>query len=575
MIRLPSLLLPIAILLGASLNTGCANTATDTVAAPPEPSTPDTSVPVQRSYDSEVLADLLVAEVAAQHRAYSVAHGYYQHAALLTRDPDVVSQATRIAYFLDDPSTALALSQLWRELQPEEEAALRIAILAQIELGQTDAASADLDHLLEHFGSPALGRLVAQTRGLDEQGNLQLIDALSRLAERHPKQGPLWYARALWLEHQGELRLALDADTKALRLLDFHEDAVLHKSKIHIALGETDSAIRLLKKYIRRHPDNRRLRLSLARTLLATGQVDDAEAQLQALAERYPNDLDLRFSLALLALDAQAFGPAEAQLQTLLDAHYRVSEVHLYLAQAAEQQDHLEAAIEHYLAVTGSQQLRAWVQAARLQLQAGDAEGSHQTLSELRTLFPEMTTSLTISEAGMLNDNGLTEQAIERLNGALSEQPDDHELRYSRAMIAESRGDLALLESDLQYILARDPNDATALNALGYTLANRTERHDEALDYIQQALALKPDDPAILDSMGWVLYKLGQPADALPYLQRAYTQFPDPEVAAHYGEVLWVLGEQKQARTVWQDALAQSPDNAFILETLEKLGVRL
>ncbi|MCB1848460.1 MAG: tetratricopeptide repeat protein, partial [Halieaceae bacterium] len=144
--------------------------------------------------------------------------------------------------------------------------------------------------------------------------------------------------------------------------------------------------------------------------------------------------------------------------------------------------------------------------------------------------------------------------ALAVINEALQQMPDSTALRYARAMLAEELGDLALLESDLRRIIAEEPDNATAMNALGYTLANRTRRYEEAYGLISQALALQPNEPAIMDSMGWVLYRMNRNEEALDYLARAYAAFPDPEVAAHLGEVLWVSGDTGKAMQVWQGA---------------------
>ncbi|MGB1922205.1 MAG: tetratricopeptide repeat protein, partial [Alcanivorax sp.] len=259
----------------------------------------------------------------------------------------------------------------------------------------------------------------------------------------------------------------------------------------------------------------------------------------------------------------------------LLAQNYRPDDMHLYLGQAAEQAQDLDRAVDHYLKVQGAQAVRANVQAARLLYQQGNSDQASALMASLARQHPELSTSLTITEAEMRNDRGDPQGALILLDQAVEAEPDNTELLYSRAMIAEKTGDLAKLERDLRRVLSISPDDASALNALGYTLANRTQRLDEAYDYISRALALRPNDPAILDSMGWVLYKRGELEAARDYLRRAYEKFPDPEVAAHYGEVLWVLGAQNQARQVWRDTLQSNPDAPHIREVMEKFGARL
>ena len=554
---------------------GCSSQPADTATGAPAPGTAESPPVAERHYDSEALADLLVAEVAAQRQAYGVTLGYYTDVAKSTGDITVLSQASQLAHYLEDHHQALLLSQQWLEQDPESEEALQLAILSEIRMGNTDAATRYLDTLLGAHGEQALGRLVAQARGLDAEGNLQLVQALAQLTEQYPEQAPLWYARALWQEREGNLDEALAADEEALKRMPRHEDALLLKAQLLYKLGHQQQALRHLKKLVRKYPDARRTRLAYVRMLLASGEIKQAEKQLTIMAERSPNDLDLKFSLALLALEAGAIDTARDQLQQLLAINYRPDDVHLYLAQGEEQQDNLDAAIDHYLKVEGPQAVRARVQAARLLVRQGQLEQGHALLGNLRNQHPEMITSLTLSEAEMLNSNGHGAKALALLSAALENDPDSTDLRYSRAMLAEKNGDLPQLEQDLRHILSLNPDDASALNALGYTLADRTSRLEEAHGYVARALELSPEDPAILDSMGWVLYRQGKFKEARQYLRRAYEKFPDPEVAAHYGEVLWVMGAQNQAREIWRDTLNSNPDAPHIRETMERLGARL
>lgn len=562
------LLLPLCGLLALS---GCAHTP-----APEKPAGNQAAAPVAPiEYSPETLADLLVAEVAAQRQILDVTLGYYAQAAGDTGDPQVINQAAKLAHFLDDHERALALSQRWLAQVPDNESALQLATLSAIGLGNTDAASDYLDRLLASHGKNALGRLVAQARGLDAKGNQQLVAALSKLSDRYPDQAPLWYARALTKEKAGELAAAQKANQRALSLMPEHLQAQLLQARLLQKQGKTKKALRHLKKLVRKHPESRRPRITYIRLLLANNKQDPARKQLTVMAEQFPDDLDLRFSLALLALEAGATETGEQQLNNLLKRNYRSSDIHLYLAQAAQQRQAPSEAVEHYLKVSGKQSLRARVQAARLLYQQDKTSRAHALMHNLAQQHPQMTASLTATEADMRAKSGDYSGAMALLSDALNDEPDNTDLLYSRAMVAEKIDNLAKLEQDLKRILAINPEDASALNALGYTLADRTQRLEEAHDYVSRALALRPDDPAIMDSMGWVLYRRGQPSEARDYLRRAYEQFPDPEVAAHYGEVLWVLGAQNQARDVWRSTLESHPDADQILQTLDRLGARL
>lgn len=165
-------------------------------------------------------------------------------------------------------------------------------------------------------------------------------------------------------------------------------------------------------------------------------------------------------------------------------------------------------------------------------------------------------------------------KAYELLSKALQRMPKAPELLYERALVSDNLGNIGNAERDLKLVLKEKPGDAQALNALGYTLTNRTGRHQEALGYIEKALKSEPDNPIILDSLGWAQYKLGRLEAALKTLQKAYALLPDPELAAHLGEVLWKLGKKDEAQAVWDKALAESPEHDVLRETMRRLGAR-
>lgn len=197
-----------------------------------------------------------------------------------------------------------------------------------------------------------------------------------------------------------------------------------------------------------------------------------------------------------------------------------------------------------------------------------------QLFAEARQAVPDKQQALLQIEVEVLSRNQHKEEAWQRIGQAIAQYPDNPNLLYTRAMLADQRDDLAQLEADLRHILHNDPEHAMAMNALGYTLADRTQRLDEALQLIEAAHQLQPDDAATLDSLGWVYYRLGRPRDALPWLEQAYAAYPDPEVAAHLGETLWALGEKRKARKLWREALDKSPEHEILLETIKRLDPR-
>lgn len=565
----PRLITVIALLSSLAVLPGCALRPGQDTPPVEEPTLPP---PEPVVYDEEVLADLLVAEVAVRRDAFAPALGYYADVARRTDSPVVRAQATRLAAYMEDAMLSREMAELWLASAPHSHEAREMAALAEISLGNPDAAAAHIDRLLADNPDQALGRLVAHARSLNQEESNQLLAAFSQLTEQYPRQGALWYARALHLHQQGLPERALEANEQALKLARDHEEALLLKARLLNELGRHDDALRHLRRVIRRHPEAHRPQILNVRLLLEHGRNDQAMRQIEALSKRYPDDPDLRYSLILHALDQGAYQQSRPALEELLADGYRPSEIHLQLARIAEHEEDYAGAIEHYLKVNrGDEALRANVHAARLYYQIDQPEAGAQLMAELRDRHPQHLPTLFAAEAEMRTSHADAEGAMALLNEALGELPNHHELLYARALAAERLDNLEQAEADLRRILEQRPEDPLALNALGYTLTDRTDRHEEAYDYIRRALEQQPDNPAIIDSMGWVLFRLDRAEEALEYLQQAWEMMPDGEVGAHVVEVLWSLGRKDEARRFWQEANQADPDNRHLDEVRQRL----
>jgi tetratricopeptide (TPR) repeat protein len=247
--------------------------------------------------------------------------------------------------------------------------------------------------------------------------------------------------------------------------------------------------------------------------------------------------------------------------------------VHLHLGEDDQRQGRTDAAMDHYLAVRPSPAFpMALTQAGEMQFKAGGAEELDAAMKRFRSRWPEHATRIVLLQSELLVEHQAYDAGWDLLSTALASEPENPSLLYARSMVAEKRRDIAALERDLREMIRLDPNSSLALNALGYSLTNLTSRHAEALELISRALALKPEDPAILDSMGWVHFRLGQLDKSLTYLQDAFARLPDHEVAAHLGEVLWTMGRKDEALEIWKQGLKGTPDSPVVQETLKRLG---
>lgn len=567
----------------ALFTTGC---ATLMPGEPETPDTPDTRAPAEAAepgtpaahvvrppveYDGEVLADLLIAEVAAQQRNLTLSLEHYVRAARRAESPLVRARATRLAAYVQNHELILEMAELWLAVEPAAEPR-ELAALAQISLGRPERAADHIDHLLATNPDQALASLVRHARSLDPMGNEGLLEALASLAERYPDQPSLWHARALHLHQQGHPEQALEAVQRTRKQEPAHHKAAILEAQILHELGRVDESLEQLRSLVRKNPESRQARIAYVRLLLEEGRDDTAYEQLQELADLDPHDQDLRYSLALYGLEFESPSASREALKDLLDEGYRPDQIRFYLARAAEQEGDLEDAIEHYLKVVEREhRFEARIHVARLYHETQQPEKAADLLEDLRDHYPEHLPMIYATQAELLKSHDRPDEAMALLDEALVQLPDHRDLLYARALTAERLDRVEQSLDDLARILAQDPNDVHALNARGYILTDRTDRHEEAREHIEKALAMKPDNPAIMDSMGWVLFNLGKPEEALEYLEPAWQAFPDGEVGAHLVEVLWSLDRHDEAREIWEKTHEQDPDSRHLEEVRERL----
>lgn len=308
------------------------------------------------------------------------------------------------------------------------------------------------------------------------------------------------------------------------------------------------------------------------RMLINEGELQAAQDEFERLVKRYPETPGLRLSHALVALENQQPALAREELTRLIEQGHHEDEASYYLGRIEEDAGNTDQAIEHYQSVQrGNYFFPSLARASELQAQAGELDQAIAHIQNLRERAPDHAEKFWLLEVNLLIDQERNEQALAAADAALERYPNNVELRYARAMLQDTMGEPAGAEQDLKTILELQPENAVALNALGYILTVRTDRLDEARGYIEKALALDPENPAILDSMGWILFRQGETNQALDFLARAWEAYPDPEVAAHYGEVLWVTGNEEQARIIWEEGLDQNPNHEILRETIDRL----
>jgi len=530
----------------------------------------------ERHIPPDSVLPLLSAEFALRRREYDYALAIYLEQSSELRDPGVVSHTAQLAQFMNRLDAAAQIAALWIEIEPDNAEARSLA--ARVALQQNDPLAA-LPHLanIARSGEQAgFALLVRSYEELDEDGKHALLAGFETLQSEFPDDVQLMMGRAMMLEQRGDADAALAAVREVFERDEDQQQAIVLEARLLQNSGAGDGAFARLRTTLAAQPDNAGLRLQYAR-MLTRENLPAAREQFEHLVEQNPNDADLLYSLALISRELDDDGAARRYLrQVLRIGGERGSDAHYQLGRIAEDEEEYQEALRHYGAVSSGRDFApAHGRLGRILLGAGQAEQSALHFARLRREYPERSEQIYAIESEVLLQSNEIQAALAVLNDGLAELPDSVMLRYTRSTVHQRNDDLAAMEADLRFIIEQDPDNALALNALGYTLTDLTDRHEEAERLIARALALQPDDPAILDSMGWVKYRLGELEAALHYLQRAYAAFPDPEVAAHLGEVLWVKGQQDAARVIWREGAERDADHTVLQATLQRFGVTL
>lgn len=530
-----------------------------------------------RDFPPDVLFALLSAELAAQRGRYDVTLMNYAQSAADTQDPAVIRRAMQIAQALDATNAQRQIADVWLKVDPNNPQALRIAALAQLRQSNLEQALAHMEQLHEQGKDAQLDTLANQARALPAEQQQTMLELYERLHKRHPDSEAITYSLALLNDNTGNRERALALTNGLLEEQSNFQPAITLKGKLLYDLERNDKARDYLREQTRRFPDNRRLGTLYARVLVNQGELQAAEDEFEALMERFPDATGLKLSRALVALENDHNTIAENQLNELLSQGVHSNQAHFYLGRLQDKRGNPQKALHHYSQVQGGNHFfQSLARASTIRAEQGELEAVRNNLDNMRSRLPDQSARLWQMEINLLLDLGHPEQALTVADTALETNPDNTEIRYMRAMLREQTNDIEGMEADLRDVLEAEPENAAALNALGYTLIVHTDREDEAEELIMQALELDPENPAILDSAGWAHYLKGEHQEALKYLGDAYERLQDPEIAAHLGRVLWALDRREEARTLWRRTLEETDSTDALeplLEILEELDL--
>lgn len=530
----------------------------------------------------ELMFKLLSAEIAFQRGDWTSAYVTTLVAARQTRDPRLARRAAEIALAAKQTDEALAAVRLWRELAPHSEEATQY-YLSFIMMGDDlDEARTIFEQRLKDARPAARSLLMFQiqrllARAKDKDAAWSMLEGLLAPYMTTPEAH---LALAQNASARGDHQRARDEARAALAIKPDSELAALTLAMV--TPDKTDS-IKFLASFLRAYPKARDVRIAYARILVDQKQFDKARHEFETLHKAQPEDLTILYAMGVLAAQTDDLKSGEKYLKTYLevlaahpDEERDPTQALLILAQIAEERKDPDAALKWLAQIeSGQMYLSAQIKRAQIIAKRGDLAAARKLLAELDADGERDHVQILLADSQLLRDANRTDEALAALEEGLKRYPNNTDLLYDYAMAAEKLDKLDVMETSLRKIIELAPKNEHAYNALGYSLAERNIRLEEAFTLIEQALKLAPDDPFIMDSMGWVQFRLGKLKEAEELLRRAYVLRPDPEIGVHLGEVLWVKGQKEDAQKLWRDARTKDPLNDTLKSTLARLNVSL
>lgn len=521
----------------------------------------------------DLLFQFLISEIAGQRGMLNLAKEGYLDLARKTHDPRVVRRAAEIALYGHDQEAALELSRLWVELEPDSSRALQTLVVMLISQGRIDEVAPHLEKILAG-ANPGAGFMQMPALFSKTRDTAAAYKLISRLAQKYPDLAEAQYALAYAALQAGYGDAARSALKQAESLKSGWEPAALLHAQL-LAKSSNAEALDFLRKFVNKYPNAHEVRLAYARMLVGASQLQEGHKQFSRLAVELPNSSEVMLAAGLLSLQMRKLDEAEAQLSRALElGQENDGVVRFYLGQIAEERKDYELAKSRYLSITdGEYLISSRTRLASMLARQGRMEDARATLKAIVPVDDAQKVQLIQAEADLLREAKDHAAVFALLDAAVKARPEHSDLLYDRAMAAEKLDKLDVLEADLRKVIKLKPDYAHAYNALGYTLVERTDRLSEAAELLDKAMSLAPDDPFILDSMGWLHYRKGDLDRAREYLERAWRLRQDPEIAAHLGEVLWMKGKREEASSLWKSALQTHPGNEVLIDILKKFGL--
>ena len=518
---------------------------------------------------------VLLGELAGQRGDVETSTNSYLQAAMKSQSPKVAERALQVALYSRNWAIIESAAKRWVALDETNVTPHRVMVSLHIHHGNVDLAYTEVERVLALTQSSKEAEFNQLLKVFEQAKKPSVITTiLKKMVQAEPANTERYFLQARYAARNGNLPLAQSAVENILKQDPDHISAIVLKAEILTRQKKVDDAFNVFEKALSNHPDSLRLQIGNAKLLAAVQQNKKAIQAIEKIYEENPDNGKLVFGLALLAIETQHLDNAKKYLNQTIQLKTQMSESHLYLGRIEDKQLNFDQAIYHYTQVKHrGGRFEARLRIAELIAAQGYPKQALTQLSFLRNSYsgPDHRVNIDLVEADILRSSDKGADALKLLTASLQAFPENTRLRYMRALQADAQNDSQTFEADMAIVLQKEPDNAHALNAMGYYLADKGIRLKEADTMITRANELLPNDPAILDSVGWVKYRQGIYEEALKYLRKAYQLMPESEIAAHLGEVLWVSGEKEEAQKIWDQALKLSPNNKILQEVIKRL----
>ncbi len=525
------------------------------------------------SIEPDVLFMLMTAELAGQRGQFDIAIEGYMEAAKLTHDAKLAERAAMIAMYIKDGYKTNEAVVLWLNLDNKNLTARKIAALSALKIGDKQGAAEHFKVMLAVDAAGFEGAVQELAGALQKDGKVGLIyDALEVLATQRPGQAEVYFMQSLLAMEMNDKSLAERKIQQALSVRSGWDKALLFQAQIAVFSGDLNKAKALLTEAASKYPSNAKISKMLAQVLIKAKDYEAALDVYQGMIANDPKDWESQFAEGLVYFQLDKDGKAEALFEALMEQPEWKFQAIFYRGRLAEKRGDVKQALQWFDKVTeGPLVFDAILSSVSMLAKEKQFVEADSRISQALPKFPKQKPQLILVQAELYNQQKQYQRAFNVLTDALNDSPDQKDFLYTRALIAERLDKTAIVEADLKKILAVDPDNVESLNALGYTLLNQPNRYADAEQYLQRALKIEPNSAVVIDSYGWLQFKLGHAEKALGYLQQAYEKQQENEIAAHLIEVLSSMGKQGEAKEFFDKVIKATPDDEYLLNIKRRL----